>query len=452
MAADPTTAAEAAVETATKAREEGNARLREGKLEEAVTAYSRGIVACEAFESEDAVKEALALLLSNRSAAHLRNKANEDALADADACLRRKPTWGKAHGRRGAALLNLGRVQDALLAYEEGIRVDGENLTLCQGAEQCRARLGSSSSSGTATAATPNNAAAADTTTATDTPLEAEPASASATSDAAVPAASSDAEKEKEKEKEEEEEEEEEEDPLASFMNDIESLESDLAQAKARPKAKDATAEGPRSVVDHSKETSGWNASNQLDRILCKNHEWINTNPFQVLGIQNEQATAFDVKKRYHKLSTLVHPDKTTDARAEDAFAEVRRAYERLQDDGSRSRVRAIIEQCKGSVIAEREKLLDKGFSAAEVDEKLGTLDVAIDRKVKLEFATRERERRKNELMKRKYNERELEKEQSEQAYWQSVKKVEENMRETRESRAKTWQSFANAKRVKRKK
>mmetsp|Transcript_14833 Transcript_14833/g.28704 ORF Transcript_14833/g.28704 Transcript_14833/m.28704 type:complete len:424 (+) Transcript_14833:356-1627(+) len=409
-------------EKAKEAREKGNSCLQKGDFDGAVAAYTRGIEACgeDVSSSNDEVEEQLSLLLSNRSAAHLKKGNNEDALADADACLRRKPTWGKAHGRRGAALFNLGRIKDALAAYEVGIETDTSNATLRQGAEQCRELLKSK-----------------DSTSVTEEPVSTKDVKEAEDSDKAERVNAEGAA-----------DDEDEDDPFASFLNDIEAVESSIAEAKTSSKVGPngmGESEKTKSVVDHAKETEGWTASNQIDRILCKNYEWVNTNPFAVLGIQNEDATAHDVKKRYHKLSTIVHPDKNSDSRAEAAFDEVKRAYERLKDDDSRERVAAIIRQCKESVKSEREQLLDKGYSEAEVNEKLGALADAMERKIKTEFATRELERRKNEHAMRKYQEREMEKEKSEQDYWQSVKQVEEGMRETRETRAKAWQGFAGA-------
>ena len=47
----------------------------------------------------------------------------------------------------------------------------------------------------------------------------------------------------------------------------------------------------------------------QLDRLLQRNHAWINLNPFEVLQLPPE-ASEDDVKARFRKLSALVHPDK----------------------------------------------------------------------------------------------------------------------------------------------
>ena len=52
--------------------------------------------------------------------------------------------------------------------------------------------------------------------------------------------------------------------------------------------------------------------------------------PYAVLGV-GLAATAVEVKKRYWRLSLLIHPDKCGHARANDAFQAVSRAAHELQ-------------------------------------------------------------------------------------------------------------------------
>jgi tetratricopeptide (TPR) repeat protein len=48
-----------------------------------------------------------ATLYSNRSLCYLKVGEHEDALCDADACIRRRPEWQKAYYRKGSALMSL---------------------------------------------------------------------------------------------------------------------------------------------------------------------------------------------------------------------------------------------------------------------------------------------------------------------------------------------------------
>ena len=63
----------------------------------------------------------------------------------------------------------------------------------------------------------------------------------------------------------------------------------------------------------------------QIARLLRPNRAWHHLNPFVPL-LLDADATLEDIKLRYRKLSTLVHPDKNRGAEddAREAFEEVR--------------------------------------------------------------------------------------------------------------------------------
>jgi len=78
---------------------------------------------------------------SNRSAAYASLKKFGEALADAEQCIKLKPEFAKGYGRKGAALHGLGattgeveRYQDAITAYDEGLKIDPSNQMLISGA------------------------------------------------------------------------------------------------------------------------------------------------------------------------------------------------------------------------------------------------------------------------------------------------------------------------------
>lgn len=70
---------------------------------------------------------------SNRSAAYLMKGFKESALKDAEQCISMKPDWPKGYGRKGEALFALGRLPEALKAYEDGLKVDPSNQSLLNG-------------------------------------------------------------------------------------------------------------------------------------------------------------------------------------------------------------------------------------------------------------------------------------------------------------------------------
>ena len=94
-------------------------------------------------------------LHSNRSAAHSKLEEFEQALRDADACVRLRPEWGKAHGRRGHALQGLRRFDEAKQSYEAALKLDPGNkvrssLCACHQARNyhCSSRAGCAAGAG----------------------------------------------------------------------------------------------------------------------------------------------------------------------------------------------------------------------------------------------------------------------------------------------------------------
>jgi stress-induced-phosphoprotein 1 len=88
----------------------GNAALQAGDFDDAIDAYTEAI-------ELDATNH---VFYSNRSAAYLSNDNGEAALADAELCIQTKGDWAKGFNRKGAALHHLGRLEDAIAAFEEG--------------------------------------------------------------------------------------------------------------------------------------------------------------------------------------------------------------------------------------------------------------------------------------------------------------------------------------------
>jgi stress-induced-phosphoprotein 1 len=78
------------------------------------------------------------VFFSNRSAAYLSKGDTSDALADAEACVKLNPKWGKGFSRKGAALHALQRYEEAIRTYEEGIAVDPSNEGLKTGLADAR--------------------------------------------------------------------------------------------------------------------------------------------------------------------------------------------------------------------------------------------------------------------------------------------------------------------------
>ena len=100
-----------------------------------VSDASGGAGAVAATASGEGASHAEAVLLSNRSAAHAKLAQFDAALEDATAAVALRPTWGKAHGRVGAAYLGLGDARKAAESYRFGLTHEPASAQLQQGYE-----------------------------------------------------------------------------------------------------------------------------------------------------------------------------------------------------------------------------------------------------------------------------------------------------------------------------
>ena len=81
------------------------------------------------------------VLFSNRSAARCGLGRFEEALADAERCVRMAPKWGKGYGRKGAALTGLGQGGEAVKAYVAGLAAEPGNEGAARGPGRGGARF-----------------------------------------------------------------------------------------------------------------------------------------------------------------------------------------------------------------------------------------------------------------------------------------------------------------------
>jgi stress-induced-phosphoprotein 1 len=95
-------------------KDQGNKAFAAKDYDTAIDLFSQAI----ALDSSNHV------LFSNRSAAKAGKKLWAEALEDAEQCIKINPKWGKGYARKGAALHGAHRWDDAIAAYEEGIKVE----------------------------------------------------------------------------------------------------------------------------------------------------------------------------------------------------------------------------------------------------------------------------------------------------------------------------------------
>ncbi|XP_038604323.1 LON peptidase N-terminal domain and RING finger protein 3 isoform X2 [Tachyglossus aculeatus] len=102
---------------ASRLRHEGNRLYRERKLEAALHKYNEAV----SLAPNDH------LLYSNRSQINSTLQSREDALRDAEMACKLRPHWLKGRLRKGQALANLGKIEEALREFLFCVALDGGN-------------------------------------------------------------------------------------------------------------------------------------------------------------------------------------------------------------------------------------------------------------------------------------------------------------------------------------
>lgn len=107
---------------------EGNKYFSAGDYEKAIEAYTKAIAL-----KHDHV------FFSNRSASYASLHRYSEALADAIRCVEINPSFAKGYSRKGAAYYGLGKLDEALQAYQAGLKVDPSNASLKEEIERIQA-------------------------------------------------------------------------------------------------------------------------------------------------------------------------------------------------------------------------------------------------------------------------------------------------------------------------
>ena len=327
-----------------------------------------------------------ATLLSNRSAAYLKNGEKSKALHDAQKIGDRMGLKGTS--RLAAALQALGRWDKALAEWERILKQDGQHKAALEGQKVCQA---------------------------------------------AVKAA-----QEEEKAKEQEEPEKTEDDLLDDFFDDVEEV---AAETKKQQLAADEPV-ATEAIRNHKKDLG--TAESQIDRLLAENYKWRNLNPFFVLDIPHTASTD-DISRRYKALSLLLHPDKNrgkdTD-RVQEAYDQVLKAKAKLADEDKARHVRQLVEEGVKQATEDWEK------EGAKDRKKLKDMQDKAVQKIfaQVEYNRRQLEERtrNQEKRERDQEEEEIQKERNTRDFdtkWKQEERVDK--------RIGNWRDFAKKKKKK---
>ncbi|KAK9457752.1 DnaJ-domain-containing protein [Dipodascopsis uninucleata] len=189
-----------------------------------------------------------------------------------------------------------------------------------------------------------------------------------------------------------------------------------------------------------SKESAAYSKDKEIERILS----CFKLDSYSLLDLQ-PGCTPSDIKAQYRRKSLLIHPDKTQNAKAPEAFDLLKKAESELMDDKKREILDDAIADARKALIMERKWTVN--------DERLKSKEFLKDWREKTKVVLVE-----NELRRRKQAKIQMQEEGREQA--RLDKELEERKRkreqekrweETRDSRIGNWREFKKSSQKKKK-
>ena len=357
----------------------GNAAFSRRDFQEATVLYEDAIAEAGKglFTLTVGDQKVLAILHGNLSGAYLMLDNAASALSHADNALQIWPEYAKAFGRRGAALHALNKTTEAAEAYRLGLNKYPKHQGLLAGFDVVL------------TALAQENPVSLEGQLPSNKRDESGAKSATDDVDAAV----------------------------SEFVDDV--LEDENV-VKDKERAVDD------SVIRTAKE--------EIERLTQKNYEWFNLNPFLTLRLPTF-ATPEDIKQRYRRISSLIHPDKCRDPRARLAFEEVDRGYHELIDAQKRANTVSLINMVRERVLREQRA---SGTTKVNSDD----VEKLIEAETMKMFAVNEQKRRDADVKKQSYRKRAGDQKEEEQNKLRASRDVEREWRKGMDDRVGQWRNF----------
>lgn len=150
-----------------------------------------------------------------------------------------------------------------------------------------------------------------------------------------------------------------------------------------------------------------------------------------------------DIKNTYRRKSLLIHPDKTRNPSAPDAFDRLKKAVTELQDEAMRARLDESIADARMLLMRERKLTVD----SEEV--KSDEFRRAWREKTKVVLVDNEARRRRQVKAQMQEEGREKRKEEEELDTRKRKREQEQRWEESREERISSWRDFAGKAKVK---
>lgn len=192
-------------------------------------------------------------------------------------------------------------------------------------------------------------------------------------------------------------------------------------------------------------------STQQIDRLLRPGSTFLNLNPFEVLQMDPESDME-SIKKKYKKLSLLIHPDRNIDdqERAKQAFEIAKKAMETLEDPDELARCKEMYDEARARlaiVMSEKKRKLRKeGKSDKVPEDDPAEYKKALWATVTKVFADRERKRRMLEERTLEEKRRQAEEIQAAAEKRKLEEEFKKNYEETRDARRGSWRDFVKKK------
>ncbi|XP_054258745.1 dnaJ homolog subfamily C member 8 [Macrosteles quadrilineatus] len=200
-------------------------------------------------------------------------------------------------------------------------------------------------------------------------------------------------------------------------------------------------------VKEIEKRDSVLTPKQQIDRLLRPGSTYFNLNPFEVLQLEPETSLE-EAKKKYKRLSILVHPDKNQDdpERAQQAFEIINKAWKTLENPETKAKCMDVIEEARAKtdyMIAEKRKRQKREGrdSQVEEDDPAAYRHAVYVMTMKL-FADMERRRRELEIRDTEERKRKREQEIAEEEKVALEKEWQKNFEESQQNRVNSWKAF----------
>jgi len=185
------------------------------------------------------------------------------------------------------------------------------------------------------------------------------------------------------------------------------------------------------------KESKEFDKDTEIERILNE----FKLNAYAVLDLQPGVPES-DIIRTYRKKSLLIHPDKTKNPKAPDAFDRLKKAHGELMDEKARERLDEAIADARMLLIR------DKKWDVDTHSEELQSDEFKEEWREKTKWVLMDNERRRQRQLKAQMQEegREQRKQEEELEQRKRKREHEQDWEASRESRIGSWRQFQGKK------